>query len=107
LHWEEVTDNETGAVTKLKGAYAQAGFFPWALSKRLPKPLELAVRVAWVDPDRSRRDDDRRELTFGVNWFFVGHDNKLTADVSRLELDQPDAPTLRDHRFRLQWDVSF
>ena len=78
-----------------------------ALDATLPKPLELAVRVAWVDPDRSRPDDDRRELTVGANWFFSGHDNKLTADFSRLELDQPDTPTLRDHRFRLQWDVSF
>jgi len=107
LHWKEVTDNQTGVVTKLKGAYAQAGFFPWALSHRLPKPLELAVRVAWVDPDRSQHDDDRRELTFGANWFFSGHDNKLTADFSRLELDQSEAPRLRDYRFRLQWDVSF
>jgi hypothetical protein len=65
------------------------------------------VRWAWVDPDRAQPGDDRRELTFGANWFFQGHDNKLTADVSRLELEQTDGPTIRDHRFRLQWDISF
>ena len=106
-HWKEITDNQTGVVTNLQGAYAQAGIFPWSLSESLPRPLELAARLAWVDPDRSTPDDDRRELTFGANWFFHGHDNKVTADVSRLELDQPRGPTLRDHRFRLQWDISF
>jgi hypothetical protein len=107
LHWKEVTDRETGLVTDLKGAYAQAGFFPWALAKALPRPLELAVRWAWVDPDRSRPEDERRELTVCANWFFSGHANKLTADVSRLDLARPDAPASTEHRFRLQWDISF
>jgi len=40
------------------------------------------------------------------NWFFSGHDNKLTADVSWLALEQPGARPSR-HRFRFQWDVSF
>jgi hypothetical protein len=106
-HWKEITDNETGVVTTLEGAYAQAGLFPWSLWKALPRPLELAVRWARVDPNRSAPDDARHEVTVGANWFFHGHDNKLTADVSRLELDRDDGPTLRDHRFRLQWDISF
>lgn len=107
LHWKDIEDHTTGLSTKLEGAYVQAGFFPWALSRALPRPLELAVRWAFVDPDRSAPDDDRRELTFGANWFFSGHDNKLTADFSRLELEQAAAPTLVDHRLRVQWDISF
>jgi len=106
-HWKNVTDNDTGLQTRLQGAYFQAGLFPSALSGSVPRPLELAARWAFVDADRSVPDDSRRELTLGANWFFAGHDNKLTTDVSRLELDQPAAPTLRDYRFRLQWDVSF
>ena len=47
------------------------------------------------------------QLTFGANWFFSGHDNKITADLSLLDLDQAAAPPLEDRRFRLQWDISF
>jgi hypothetical protein len=107
LHYKDITDNSTGLETSLRGGYAQAGLFPWALTRRFPRPLELAVRWAFVDPDRSVPEDGRRELTFGANWFFSGHDNKLTADVSRLELDQGAATTLRDYRLRVQWDISF
>jgi hypothetical protein len=108
LHRKDVTDNTTGERTALRGGYAQAGFFPWALAHEIPRALELAVRWALVDPDRTAVDDDRRELTFGANWFFHGHDNKITVDFSRLELDQAaPAPVLRDHRLRVQWDVSF
>ena len=53
------------------------------------------------------RDDDRREWTLGANWFFSGHDNKLTLDLSRLEQDVPAAETLHDNRLRIQWDISF
>ena len=106
-HRKEVTDHETDLVTRLEGAYVQMGFFPWAISQKVPRPLELAVRWAFVDPNRSISRDNRRELTFAANWFFSGHDNKVTADFSRLDLEQAEAPTLGDHRFRLQWDISF
>ena len=42
----------------------------------------------------------------GSNWFFNGHRNKLTLDVSYLETDD----TLGDNsvtRLQFQWDVSF
>ena len=87
--------------------YVQMGYFPWGGSEGTLSALELAGRYAWVDPDTAVRDDDRREWTLAANWFFSGHDNKLTADFSRLELDQADGPTLSDHRFRFQWDISF
>lgn len=106
LHWKDVDDTVNHRVTDLRGTYLQAGYIPWAGSDHMLKPLELAVRYAWVDDDTSRPDDDRRELTFGANWFFSGHDNKLTVDLSRLTLDQPDG-RLDDVRVRFQWDVSF
>lgn len=71
------------------------------------KPLEIALRYAWVDPDISIADDSRTEDIVAVNWFFSGHDNKLTADVSRLTLQQPLGETLVDYRVRGQWDISF
>jgi hypothetical protein len=49
----------------------------------------------------------RKETTFGVNWFFARHDNKLTFDVSRLSLERVESPPLDDSRVRLQWDISF
>ena len=44
----------------------------------------------------------------GANWFFKGHNNKVTVDFSHLTVDdsflqQSDS----DNRVRVQWDVSF
>lgn len=62
---------------------------------------------AWVDRDTSLGGDGRTELTFGANWFFDGHENKATLDLSRLTLEDPGSPELSDFRIRLQWDISF
>lgn len=107
LHWKTVEDRVNETTTRLRGSYAQAGYLPWARSGSALEPLELAVRYAWVDPDTSLPQDTRTELTFGANWFFSGHDNKVTLDASRLTLEQEDGPRLVDSRVRLQWDISF
>jgi len=107
FHWKEVVDNVNLATTRLRGTYAQAGLFPWSISKKFPKPLEFAFRYAWVDPDRSQSHDDRQEFVIGVNWFFSGHDNKLTSDFSLLAFEQLEGPQLRERRLRVQWDISF
>ncbi len=108
LHWKRVEDNKNLTTTNLRGSYFQAGYLPWARTPghRL-SPLELAARYAWVDPDTTLDDDRSTELTFGANWFFEGHENKATLDLSRLTLEQPGAPELSDFRIRLQWDISF
>jgi hypothetical protein len=106
IHWKQVEDTETGGNTRLVGAYAQAGMFFSELYDTFYEPLELAVRVAAVDPDRGRPGASIRELTLGANWFFKGHRNKLTLDLSRV--DRRDAPdTEISNRVRLQWDWSF
>jgi hypothetical protein len=107
LHWKEIIDNVDQTTTDLRGMYIQVGFFPRSISKSVPDPLEVAFRYAWVDPDRSRTDDDRQEIIIGANWFFSGHDNKLTFDFSRITLEQPDDPRLEENRVRFQWDISF
>jgi hypothetical protein len=107
FHWKEVTDNVNTSTTELLGTYTQVGFFPWSLSGRIPKPLQFAFRYAWVDPDRSRSENQSQEITIAANWFFGGHDNKLTFDVSRLTMEQPEGPRLVRNRFRAQWDISF
>jgi hypothetical protein len=107
FHWKEVDDNVNNTSTDLRGTYIQVGCFLWGLSQRFPKPLEVAFRYAWVDPDRFVPNDEREEFIVAANWFFAGHDNKLTFDFSRLTLDQPEALRLVDHRIRAQWDISF
>ena len=71
------------------------------------KPLELALKCAWFDPDDSRPDDRHTELIVAANCFFSGYDNKLTFDFSRLTLEQVRADSLVDYRVRGQWDISF
>jgi hypothetical protein len=64
------------------------------------------VRFGNVDLDRSISGDREREYTIAANWFFHGHRNKLTADVSyinRRMAPENDTST----RFRIQWDWSF
>jgi hypothetical protein len=108
LHWKEIQDNVNLTTTNLRGSYFQAGYLPWGHrpGHRL-KPLELAGRYAWVDPDTSIEGDSRTELSFCANWFFDLHENKATIELSRLTLEEPGALELADLRLRLQWDISF
>jgi hypothetical protein len=111
-HWKKVEDTVTRRVTELEGGYLEVGYFFHAyffhaLMDWVPRPLELAVRVAQVDPDAVRGDDIIRELGFGANWFFAGHRNKLTFDLSFLDREAANPGERQETRVRLQWDVSF
>jgi phosphate-selective porin len=106
-HWKRVHNNVGALDTYMNGGYVQAGFFPAALVASLPEPLEFAVRYAYVDPDHSVGGDLRQAITAGLNWFFDGHANKLTLDVSHFAQNQPAGRTRREEQVRLQWDVSF
>ena len=105
-HYKEIDDQKSGEKNDLYGAYFQVGLFPSSLASEWPEALEFATRVAFVDPGR-RLGDNNTELTLAANWFFNGHRNKLTTDVSWLTIS--DIDTLEagsDWRFRLQWDIS-
>ncbi len=110
-HWKEVEDRVAGTTNDLTGAYAQAGYFFHDLVPAIPEELELAFRYAFVEePNESdrTRENKREEFTLGANWFFAGHNNKLTADFSHLTLeDGLFNRDVADNRFRLQWDVSY
>lgn len=113
-HWKEVKNDKIsegapGAKTNLMGSYSQIGYFPHYLIPAIPKPLEVAFRYAFVDPNVSAKNDKLQEFTTAINWFFAGHKNKLTLDGSWLTLDQPSSVGSDQHeqRIRLQWDVSF
>ncbi len=116
-HWKQIKDSGrpatatiTGAPqskTNLMGSYSQVGYFPHYLIPVVPKPLEMAFRYAFVDPNVSVKNDKLQEFTGAVNWFFAGHRNKLTIDASHLKLDRPVGSNQHEQRIRLQWDVSF
>ena len=110
-HEKTIRDRADGSKHQLTGGYVQAGYFFHQLFPRIPEPLEFAVRYAAVDePNAVNRafENQRREFTLGANWFFNGHNNKLTVDLSRLSLDD-GLVGLDDsgNRLRFQWDVSF
>lgn len=111
LHWKEIEDTVNNTNSDLFGGYAQAGYFFHELMPAIPKELELAFRYAFVNEPSSGNiaiANNREEFTVGANWFFAGHNNKITVDYSHLTL--ADAVTSRDvddDRFRVQWDVSF
>ncbi len=111
LHRKRIRDRVSGLRNEMTGGYIQAGYFFHYLFPQVPAPLELAARYAYVDePNGSNRsfENEREEFTVGANWFFAGHNSKLTLDFSRLTLD--DGILGRDekeNRVRFQWDVSF
>lgn len=103
-HWKTIDDRVQGGVTRLRGAYAQAGYFLHERWPSVPAPLEVAIRAAFVDPNAAAPADRQTELTFGTNWFFAGHRNKITFDTSRIGLQSPAGDRAR-WRIRLQWDI--
>ena len=110
-HRKTIKDNADGSSHELTGGYVQAGYFFSNIFPNFPAPLELAARYSFVDePNAVNRvlENERREFTLGANWFFNGHNNKVTMDFSRLTLDDTFfAQDETDNRLRLQWDVSF
>jgi hypothetical protein len=106
FHLKEIDDKINNEITALIGNYVQLGYFFHYLWSVIPKPLEVAFRYANYNPDRGKTNDNRREYSFNVNWFFMEHLNKLTAEISYLDLQQSFTEVVSGWRFRLQWDVS-
>lgn len=111
LHRKRIRDTVSGVSSELTGGYAQAGYFFHHIFPSVPAPLELAVRYAYVDEPNALNlafENGREEFTIGANWFFKGHNNKLTLDYSRLKLDDSILnQNESENRLRFQWDVSF
>ena len=72
----------------------------------MPAPLELIARYANVRPDDVVLTSRQTEWAVGGNWFFNGHRNKLTLDVTRLH-ETTAVGKSAIWGTRLQWDVSF
>ncbi len=67
---KDIDDQETGTSSRLKGGYAQAGYFFHHLIPSFPKELELAARYARVEePNKTdiSFENVREEFTIGAN----------------------------------------
>jgi phosphate-selective porin len=110
-HRKRIRDRVNGTRSELTGGYAQAGYFFHNLFPAIPEPLEFAVRYAKVEEPNAMNlafDNEREEFTIGANWFFAGHNSKITVDFSRLTLDDGYLGLDEsENRLRVQWDVSF
>ena len=111
FHWKRIHDKLDNTSRILGGNYFQFGTFPVTYIKKFPKQLELAARYALYMPylhltgwDASQFSE--KEYTISLNWFFKGHTNKLTSEVSFIDLEENDIKQ-PGWRIRLQWDVSF
>lgn len=107
FHRKEIQDNNSGQVTDLGGYYLQAGYFPHEILAFWPKKLEIASRFARYRPDLDIRDNNQTEFAIAFNWFFVGHKNKLTAELTRFTFEDVTLPQNNETRFRVQYDISF
>jgi len=111
FHTKNINDTVNNTYYDLTGAYLQSGYFFHNMIPTVPKELEFAVRYAFVEePNGSdiSRENEREEFSLAANWFFAGHNNKITADYSYLTLEDDVANReLSENRFRIQWDVSF
>jgi D-arabinose 1-dehydrogenase-like Zn-dependent alcohol dehydrogenase len=106
-HWKRVDDTINNTQASAVGSYFQGGYFPGQLLEFIPAELEIAGRYAYYIPDTDVDDDRRDEFTLAFNWFFRGHRNKLTAEISSFDLvDSATGKISEEFRVRLQWDVS-
>lgn len=108
LHHKKIRNVQTNEETKLLGGFVQAGYFPHGIFNIIPRELEIAGRYAYVDMDSDRSYDKRTELSTVVNYFFDGHSNKASIQLSRLTFEDPnDLIKLAENRVWAQWDLSF
>ena len=112
-HGKEVIDTlqattERGRATSMMGNLVQVGYFPHAAWSALPKEIELAARYAFVDPNLGQTSDMQQEFSGVINYFFHGHNNKLSLQLSHLTVEDPTTRSASAaQRLWLQWDISF
>ena len=107
-HFKRIDDRGNIEITELEGWYGQIGYFFHETFDKFPRPLEFAFRAAAVDTIKGVTEIPAdRELTLGANWFFNGHNNKLSMDVSQLESTIGAGAEDSGWRARVQWDVTF
>ena len=107
FHKKYILNNQTNITTDLGGYYIQAGYFVHQALEFWPEKLEIATRFAQYRPDLSIPENRQTELALAFNYFFAGHKNKLTTELTRF-LFQDNTLTQSDEtRIRVQYDISF
>ncbi|UII26830.1 OprO/OprP family phosphate-selective porin [Fulvivirga maritima] len=106
LHNKEIIDKINKNTTTLRGFYLQAGYLAHQSIHWWPEPLEIAFRYSNYSPDTDL-DNNLEEASVAMNWFFTGHRNKLSMEVSQFDIQTSDYQTADELRFRVQWDFSF
>ncbi|MBP1841195.1 hypothetical protein [Formosa algae] len=108
FHSKEIHDFVNNETTTLKGAYFQTGYFFHNIWPKFPKPLEIAGRYAYYIPNTDLSNNLEEEFVLAFNWFFKGHRNKLTSEVTYFNFQDPLGVNYDNGlRFRVQWDISF
>jgi len=107
FHWKRVTDSVNSTETHMRGSYVQAGYFFNEIYSKIPRQLEFAGRYAFVDPSTRRSNDLIHETGIVANWFFKGHADKLSVDVSRYSLAAVESNLGSRVGVRVQWDATF
>jgi hypothetical protein len=107
LHRKFIFNKGTNEHTTLAGYYVQAGYFPHGILSGIPEKLEIAMRLSEYRPDLSIKANKQQEVAFAVNYFFEGHKNKLTAEITEFTFEDKDLLRQDETRIRVQWDISF
>lgn len=91
----------------LDGYYIQSGYLLNNVWQWWPKPLEVVGRYATYTSQQAEEDRKNEEHSVGLNWYFAGHNNKLSLDYTQFDLHALNAEQFSDSRFRVQWDFTF
>ena len=104
---KEIIDKFDNAATDvLQGYYVQAGYLAHQAIDWWPAPLEIAMRNALYRPNKEAQQNREKETSLAFNWFFNGHQNKLTFETSYFNYVKSDLDPADEWRFRVQWDIS-
>ncbi|MFQ5657091.1 MAG: porin [Candidatus Methylomirabilales bacterium] len=94
-HFRHIDPRRPGLSTvDSQGFFVQGGYF------LLPGHLEIASRIAWVDPNTDVADDTQREGTVGVTYFVWGHRLKAQLNYTFLKTDVPGGEDREDSLVR-------
>ena len=102
-----LTAGAPGRETELRGSITQLGWLPHGLIPAVPEGLEIAARFAHVNPVVGVGHDWQTESAGVINWFFAGHDNKLSLEGAWLTVAERGGASDGQTRVRVQWDISF
>ena len=105
-HYKNIDDKINLTSTSLTGYYLQLGYFLNNSFSKIPKKLEVFGRYAYYDPNIDVSNNNELEYTFGLNWFFHKHKNKLTLEYSYLDFNDFSSTDKSGSKIRLQWDIS-